>query len=186
MDSTVIEKITSSDYQLSDTRLSTKVVDEAIETIDLKLIKNSEIKYEDGYDFSFLDKKDSDILFNNKLHALNNRNFNTYREYYKEAQNWVGHIIELKEDSFVAKLEDLHHPATYEIASFDFNDVSPEDKKLIGLGNVFYWSVGYAVRNSQVIKESFIRFQRLPSWTVAQFDTIADNARSLSNSLKWD
>lgn len=41
------------------------------------------------------------------------------QKYSRKTQRWEGHILEIKGESFVGKLEDLSNPGTYEIAEFN-------------------------------------------------------------------
>jgi len=121
------------------------------------------------------------------MRALLTQRSTTAKEYYKKTQRWLGTIIATHEEFFTAKLEDLTSPGTYEIASFDVEDVSLGDRELIAVGKVFYWSVGYYVaKDGQIKKESLIRFQRLPQWVDADIDEVTDKARSLHDSINWD
>lgn len=111
-----------------------------------------------------------------------------YKNYQKKTQRWKGVVIENNSDTFTAKLEDLNdeETTTFEIAEFDRQEVSPADLGLLSLGAVFYWSVGYDVRNGQVTKVSDVRFQRLVSLNVEEFDIAMDKAEQFFNNIAWD
>ena len=126
------------------------------------------------------------VKVNDKIRAFNTTSGIDSKLYFKQTLNWIGHVLEINEDHFVARLDETNNPGTYEVAEFDFEDVSGFDKKLIKLGAVFYWSVGYAVRSGQVMKESFIRFQRLPAWNLEELDTVIDQSTELRKNLKWE
>lgn len=100
-------------------------------------------------------------------------------------QRWVGHIIEITGEKFKAKLEDLTQPGTVEIGTFDIQDTLDE-KEMIKLGAVFYFSVGYEVIRGQSSKQRFFRFQRLSEWTLKDFDHAADRAKKLESNLNWE
>lgn len=110
---------------------------------------------------------------------------NLFKNYSSQTQRWIGHVIEIKDKIFLAKLEDLNQPSTYEIGEFDISDISIEDKEMFKIGAVFYWSVGLTYRKGQAIKESLLRFQRLYKWTESDYDKSTDRALYLFKNLKW-
>lgn len=109
-----------------------------------------------------------------------------YKNYYGKTQKWIGYIIQIRKSTFKARLEDKNNPGTYEIASFDFDEVSKGDQELVSIGAVFYWSVGFATINSQVTKQSLIRFKRCVDFTEEEIDTIVDKANYLKDNIVWD
>ncbi len=110
----------------------------------------------------------------------------TFNNYFSNTQNWIGYITNVFESDFEAKLIDRNKQDTYEMATFEKLEISEEDKKFIEIGAVFYWSVGYAVRNGQVKKESLIRFKRTVDWTENEYDKAVDRANNLLNNLSWE
>lgn len=70
------------------------------------------------------------------------------------------------ENSFEAKLVDKNDDSTFEIAEFDFDEISNGDLKLLKVGAIFYWSVGYASQNGQITKQSLLRFKHLPRYQI--------------------
>jgi hypothetical protein len=113
----------------------------------------------------------------NKISASLNHTYMT--------QRWVGHVIDIKDKKFKARLEDLTQPGTYEIGVFDIEDTFDE-KEMIKLGAIFYFSVGYDVSRGQYSKQRLIRFQRLSEWTVVDFDNAIDRAARIDSNLKWE
>jgi hypothetical protein len=109
-----------------------------------------------------------------------------YKDYISKTQNWIGYINEISETEFSATLVDKNDPTTYELAQFDMNEVSNGDLGLLKLGAIFYWSVGIAHQNGQIIKQSLIRFKRSVELTVEEFDEIIDKADELSNTIIWE
>jgi hypothetical protein len=137
--------------------------------------------------------KVTDISFENKSHEnpynlsnIFNKPSVKFNNYMCRSQNWVGHIIEITESEFTAKLIDKLDPTTYEIAQFEIDEVSQGDLGLLKMGALFYWSVGYANQNGQVSKQSLIRFKRSIDFTVQEFDSLIDKANEINASLKWD
>lgn len=108
------------------------------------------------------------------------------KNYFYKTQKWIGHVIEIRDDEFVAKLEDITKGGTNEIGEFDINEISEEDKSLLKTGATFYWSIGYANEGSQVKKESIIRFQRVFNWDEDDYNESLDRASNLSDKLNWD
>ncbi|MCS4434210.1 hypothetical protein [Aquiflexum gelatinilyticum] len=108
------------------------------------------------------------------------------KNYSTVLQSWKGVVIEINEGSFVGELEDLTLGGTKEIADFDLDTVSPDDKKLVQLGAAFYWNVGYRMTNGQITKESLIRFQRLIDWDLDDYNIAADRASELFENLIFE
>lgn len=215
-ESTVIEtSILTRNYNLSDKPLQSKKVNNVITSIGESLnyrnsiSKTDQSTSEESLDLSIGDSykrnlstennetlssdysrrffEPMNVIYDNRIYALYKQPISEDVNYFKHTQNWVGHIIGINAKGFVARLEDLNNPGTFEVADFDLEEVSQEDQKLISEGSIFYWSVGFAVRSGgQVIKESLLRFQRLPPWNVEEFDRIADSSSKLRGRLKWE
>jgi hypothetical protein len=184
---TTVKSVLSKNFLLSDKNLIDIDAHNVINLIDYKLSKRrSSLLNRSFSKFLFNKDEEADELFNNKISAFSKKIHGTTLDYFKQTQNWIGHIIEIEGEKFLARLEDLNHSDTYELATFDFKDVSVEDQDLLSLGSIFYWSVGYAVRGSQIYKESFIRFQRLPPWDVEEFNKVADSSSGLRNRIGWE
>lgn len=107
-------------------------------------------------------------------------------DYICQSARWIGYVLEIKENSFTAKLVDVDDNTTYEIAEFDKTDVSTFDKDLLTIGAVFYWSVGYANHYGQISKQSLVRFRRSIDLGVAEFDSIIDKAEELNHEIVWE
>ncbi len=68
----------------------------------------------------------------------------TIQESYRIVQCWEGTVTDLDATSFIAQLRDQtnrEHPL--EQAEFSRDEVDEDDLKLLQLGAVFYWSIGY-------------------------------------------
>jgi len=159
----------------------------SVEAAISNFLKNKKIgNQKSANNFREIDEGKLDGL-QDRMRVLLAQRSNAPKEYYKKTQRWFGSIIALEKDSFTAKLEDLNSPDTYEVASFDIEDVSQGDRDLIGIGKNFYWSVGYYVsHDGQVKKESLIRFQRLPIWDSNDIDEAADSAKELHDTINWE
>ncbi len=121
-----------------------------------------------------------------KIPELNIKSKPKYINYITKSQNWIGHIIELRETDFTAKLEDLNNPTTCELAEFELDEVSKGDFEMLSIGALFYWSIGYATQNGQRIKQSLLRFKRSYNIKIEEFDNITDDFNSLHKNINWD
>ena len=101
-------------------------------------------------------------------------------------QKWQGEVIEVKGDTFWARLKDLTTKGVEEEAEFAIEEVSEEDKKLIKPGGVFYWNIGYQVSyQGQQTKVSIIRFRRLPAWKKEELDAAKNRAQKVQDNINW-
>ncbi|MCW2973530.1 MAG: hypothetical protein JWN72_1803 [Thermoleophilia bacterium] len=81
-------------------------------------------------------------------------------------QEWEGVVVEVREDSFVARLVDARGSGPDEEAEILIDEVSSFDLPLMIPGSIFYWGIGYREENSgQRTRASILRFRRLPSWS---------------------
>lgn len=114
--------------------------------------------------------------------------YTAYDIYQQRVQKWKCVVTDIKDNIFRAKLEDLYEVAStsYELAEFDFEEISPSDLSLIHLGAVFYWSIGYEMKNGQLTKRSSIRFQRLVTWNEFEYEDALEKAEKLLNNIDWD
>jgi hypothetical protein len=109
------------------------------------------------------------------------------KSYSLKTQTWQGYVVEIKESTFIAKLDDLTKAGgTYEMAEFELDEVSPGDTNLLKPGAIFYWSVGSSITNGQIKKESMLRFKRVAKWTEDDYDSAIDLANSWRQSITWD
>ncbi|MFP4844288.1 hypothetical protein [Winogradskyella sp. PE311] len=115
-----------------------------------------------------------------------NFNFHNKNNYAKAITKLKGYVSEIKDEYFVAKLEELDNSDTYEIGEFDLSDVDKGDIELLEVGSVFYWNFGYHVDRGQVKKMSEIRFQRISNLDINEFDSICEESDKLNDSLDWD
>lgn len=90
------------------------------------------------------------------------------REHFIVLQKWEGHVTEVDETTFRARLHPLAGEGTDQEAEIYTEEVSPQDRALIQPGSIFYWSIGYLDRPSGRIRASIIRFRRLPTWSESQ------------------
>ena len=117
--------------------------------------------------------------------SLNNLR-QTTRAFSTLKQNWKGVVLEIHEDEFDAKLQDLSNPGTYEVATLSTEDICKEDLELFSRGAVFYMAIGRTIENGTQQNVHTLRFQRLPAWTSADIDKAADWADEIDRGIKWE
>ncbi len=88
-----------------------------------------------------------------------------FREYFRAIQKWEGKVISLSGDTFRASLSAIIGDKVDQEAEIYVQDVTPDERELIEPGAVFYWSIGYLERPSGRVRESVLRFRRLPMWS---------------------
>ena len=96
-------------------------------------------------------------------------------------QRWEGNVVEVNDQSFIARLADRTGARVDEEGEFSLEEVSPADRNLVIPGAVFYWSIGYLdQRSGQRTRESVLRFRRLPAWNRRELDEARQRARKIS------
>lgn len=87
------------------------------------------------------------------------------RDYFRVLQKWEGHVLEVDNEVFLARLIPISGQEDVQEAEIYLTEVTEEDRDFLEPGAVFYWSIGYLVRPSGTLRASVIRFRRLPAWT---------------------
>lgn len=87
------------------------------------------------------------------------------KETFRMLQKWEGYVLEVSSETFWARLTPLVGEEGDQEAEIYLNEIDGPDQRLVQLGAVFYWSIGYLNRPSGRIRASILRFQRLPGWT---------------------
>jgi len=101
-------------------------------------------------------------------------------------QKWEGIVTEIKEDSILVRLIDLSEKGPDEEAEFPIEEIPTSDRKLVALGAVFYWCIGYLdTVHGQRIRASAVRFRRLPVWTKEELANARLEARNARDLLGW-
>lgn len=97
-------------------------------------------------------------------------------------QQWEGTVETVSRTEFAARLRDLtDRTRPDEQATFDREEVSPDDLELLQPGAVFFWAIGYETSESgQRSRVSRLRFRRLPRWTKR------DLARVREAAQRWE
>lgn len=84
----------------------------------------------------------------------------TQRQFIALAR-WEGCVVERFASYFLAEVIDLSTDERA-MAEFDLDEIGIEDRSLCEPGNLFYWTIGYDVRDGgQRSRASVIRFRRL-------------------------
>jgi len=101
-------------------------------------------------------------------------------------QKWEGMVTAIQGDSFIARLRDLSMDVPEEEVELFLRDVSEDDKALIELGAIFYWSIGYeTMASGQIKRTSVIKFRRLPAWTAQELRVVKKQAADIRRAIGW-
>jgi hypothetical protein len=132
-------------------------------------------------DFDYLRRRDI------KVSALKPV-YKNFKIYTKHTKTWKGVITKLNKNSFSCRLYDLDDKSDiYETADFNIDSIiSDEDKCLLEIGAIFYWSVGSVIRNGTKKNQSEIRMRRVATMDVEEFDEFYDKSESNYLDLKWN
>lgn len=93
-------------------------------------------------------------------------------------QKWVGYVIDVSNDSFLARLITLVGEGSEIEAEIYLEEVDERDHPLIQPGATFYWSIGYNDTSGRQ-RVSEIRFRRLPPWTPKELESANAEAASI-------
>ena len=117
------------------------------------------------------------MLLKNKLSKMDS---------FISLQKWEGVVLEIKDETFKAELNDLKKIGIKEEAEIYIEEISPDDKDLLKVGNSFYWHIGfYDKASGERTRTSFIRFVRLPKWNKLEIKLAELEADKLQIDLNW-
>ncbi len=105
------------------------------------------------------------------------------RESFDVKQKWEGYVLDVGEETFLARLIPLIGEGTDLEAEIHLEEIDREDRELVTPGAVFYWSIGYLKRPSGTYRTSFVRFQRLPPLGASELKEARLQAQQLLNLL---
>ncbi len=108
------------------------------------------------------------------------------REHFRALQKWEGYVIEVGENTFLARLVPIRDEGADQDAEIYIEEVEEADRPLIEPGAVFYWSIGYLDKPSGRLRASIIRFRRLPAWTKRDLELARTEAVRLKALLDED
>lgn len=178
----VLDEVTE-DYEKSKDKRATKhSAEDAIsfESVDLPFSKiRPQFKFEEDNTFN----ESIEPKQEGKTDTIVGSEIDSFHITFNSLQKWKGYIEEIKESSFCARLDDITNGGTDEFVEIDFKDISPRDHKLIKLGAVFYWNIGYEEKRGQVSKKSIIRFQRVVKWDDKLLNDIGERTNYILNNL---
>jgi len=126
-----------------------------------------------------------EIFIKNQIKNPYNLRSKKILNFYGKMQQWIGVINEIAEKSFSAKLYDQYDDSSYEVAEFEFAEVSKSDSNLLKLGAIFYYNIGFASNNGQIKKESFLRFKRSVPFKNKDLDVIEERVKDLNENINW-
>jgi len=97
------------------------------------------------------------------------------------SHHWECTVDALIGETFLATLRSLKDPADSEKeAEIPVDEVSSDDRELLEVGAVFYWTMGYEVSPSGTRRRfSQIKFRRLPAWTRRDLRHVEQRADAL-------
>ncbi len=107
---------------------------------------------------------------------------------FRPLQKWEGFVLEVRGNSFTARLVDQSNPGTAdEEVELSLEEISPDDLALVAPGAIFYWNIGYETTSSgQRKRSSVIRLRRLPAWSAKDIETAQTRASELYKALQWE
>lgn len=108
------------------------------------------------------------------------------RERLVALQSWEGTVLEVEQDSFVARLVDATGEHPDEEISLSMEELCDFDLELLEPGAILYWTIGYRHQIGGARERvSRIRLRRLPAWTKRQLDEARERAAALERDLAW-
>lgn len=103
---------------------------------------------------------------------------------FRAAGRWVGHVMQVMDHTFVARLVDQMAPSPPEVAEFDLEDVPPAERTLVVEGARVYWAVGHRIRSDGTYERALpLHVRRAPLLTQAQLDEADEWATSIGRQL---
>lgn len=103
------------------------------------------------------------------------------------AQEWEGHVVDVSDQTFTARLMDVTAGVELDREEADFliSDLDESDHDLLVPGAVFRWSIGYLRNGTTKIRGSQIVFRRLPKWQAIDVDQGKNRAEELAAAIVW-
>ncbi len=103
-------------------------------------------------------------------------------------QLWDGTVTQVFSDGFLATLVDKTDPNNPdEEAMFEFGEVQEDDIDFVSPGSAFYWTIGSErTPAGQIRTVSSLQFRRIPTWTHAALEQVADRVQRLKTAWASD
>jgi hypothetical protein len=107
------------------------------------------------------------------------------KQSFRLIQKWRGTVVEIRGAEFVAELHDQTNPShPREISTFRLDELSIGDERLVALGAVFYWCIGYELTESRQRKlVAEVIFRRLPGWTEGEIAAVQQKTSEIEELL---
>mgnify|MGYP003650079115 CR=1 FL=1 len=103
---------------------------------------------------------------------------------FRLSKQWIGHVESVTSEHIIAKIKDVRIKEEYQEAIIDLDEIDESDLELVEEGAAFYWSLGVEKRAGRTQNISEIRFQRLPNYSVEEFDEALDQGNYMK-SCDW-
>jgi hypothetical protein len=105
------------------------------------------------------------------------------RDYFRVIARWEGVVLSVDSETFVVRLTDDSGRQPEVQAEIHLDEVAEADRDLLRANGLFYWTIGFReTKTGDRIRESRIRFRRLPGWRpeeLAEADRWADETRDM-------
>jgi hypothetical protein len=138
---------------------------------------------------AFTMPKSEKVNFENTARRIPTSVFGAPELSLEPLQEWEGYVTEIREESFSARLVDRTAGKSIEAEAADFPiaDLSEDDRKLLVVGGVFRWVIGYQrARGGSKRRVSQVTFRRMPSWSRLELIESAKLAGRLVDAITWD
>lgn len=116
-----------------------------------------------------------------------NRQHKTWKKFHT-LQEWEGHVLEVSEDEFTARLLDITTNAEEEDeeVTFPLSELAETDHKHLCPGSIFRWVIGqeYTVKGT-LRRVSEITFRELPVMSASDISEGQEWAREIAQSIKY-
>lgn len=100
---------------------------------------------------------------------------------FRVLQQWEGEVLDIDSGEMVARLRNLtdaHSPD--EVVSIPIREFRSDERSLIEIGTVFYWTIGFNQEESgQLSRVSEIRMRRLQVWTKRAVGQLGQKYKSI-------
>ena len=104
----------------------------------------------------------------------------------KPRQIWEGIVVNCTATKFIARIVDRTNPSNpEEVAEFESEEVSDDDRQLIKPGASFYWTVGTERSPAgQIRNVAIVNFRRTPRWSRASIQKASKRAKAIAAVLE--
>ena len=100
-------------------------------------------------------------------------------------QQWEGAVVAVDSESFTAEIWDITDPIRAdEELKLSLDELDEDDRKLVTVGTIFDWTIGFDLLPGEKRRFSLIKFRRLPRWTQRELDKFRDQARGIAARMR--